>query len=224
MLTILQPRQPAGQEYIRCTYDAIETLKERGNKISIRWLPSDDENELLHRAKEEARRMTKEGSVPQAQFPATRSTTLNLAKSSLPANNTLPEKVGKFSKRIDKALPGKHTKKLYDSLTRREASVLAQMRTGMARLNTYLHRIRAAASVQYACRCAPETIEHFLFTCIRWTAQRMILLQAINTYMGNLSYFLRGKAVTDGEDWTPDLRAVKAAIKFAITTGRLEAN
>jgi hypothetical protein len=142
----------------------------------------------------------------------------------LPVDKTLPEKVGKHSKRIDKALPGKHTKKLYDSLTRSEASVLVQMRTGMARLNTYLYRIRAATSVQCAYGCAPETIEHFLFTCIRWTAQRMILLQATSTRMGNLSYFLGGKAATDADDWTPDLRAVRAAIKFAITTGRLNAN
>ena len=71
--------------------------------------------------------MTKEGSVPWAQFPATQSTTLNLARSSLLADNTLPEKVGKFSKRIDKALPGKHTKKLYNLLTQSEAAMLIQI-------------------------------------------------------------------------------------------------
>jgi hypothetical protein len=136
MLTIRQPRQPAGQEYIRCIYDAIEALRDRGNKVLIQWLPSNDESALLDRAKEEARKMTKKGSMPQAQFPATRSTTLNLARSSLPADNTLPRKVGKFTKRIDRALLRKYTKKLYDSLTRSEASVLVQMRTGMARLNT----------------------------------------------------------------------------------------
>jgi hypothetical protein len=26
-----------------------------------------------------------------------------------------------------------------------------------------------------------------------------------STHMGNLSYFLGGKAATDGDDWTPDL-------------------
>ena len=43
--------------------------------------------------------------------------------------------MGKFSKAIVKALPGKHTRDLYDKLKRREASVLAQLRTGMTRLN-----------------------------------------------------------------------------------------
>jgi hypothetical protein len=45
-----------------------------------------------------------------------------------------------------------------------------------------------------------------------------------STHVGNLSYFLGGKAATDGDDWTPDLRAVRAVIKFAITTGRLNVN
>ena len=46
----------------------------------------------------------------------------------------IPEDVGKFSKKVDAALPGKHTRRLYDDLSREEASVLAQLRTGIARL------------------------------------------------------------------------------------------
>ena len=38
---------------------------------------------------------------------------------------TLLDRVGKYSRDIDTALPGKHTRILYDSLKRREASVLA---------------------------------------------------------------------------------------------------
>jgi len=57
--------------------------------------------------------------------------------------NKVLEKVGNYSKRIDTALPGKHTRQLYDQLSRKESSVLAQLRTGMAQLNTYLRRIKA---------------------------------------------------------------------------------
>jgi hypothetical protein len=53
----------------------------------------------------------------------------------------LPEGVGGYSKRLDKALPGKHTRTLYDALKRRESDILVQLRTGMARVNRYLHRI-----------------------------------------------------------------------------------
>jgi hypothetical protein len=39
--------------------------------------------------------------------------------------------------------------------------------------------------------------------------------------MGNLSFFLGGKAASDGLKWAPDLQAVRAAIKFAMDTRRL---
>jgi ribonuclease HI len=39
--------------------------------------------------------------------------------------------------------------------------------------------------------------------------------------VGNLSFFLGGKSASDGPKWTPNLEAVRAAIKFAMATGRL---
>jgi len=51
---------------------------------------------------------------------------------------------------VDAALPGKHTRKLYDQLTRKEASVLIQLRTGMARLNACLFFIKATPSENWA--------------------------------------------------------------------------
>ena len=44
-----------------------------------------------------------------------------------------------------------HTRQLYDRLSWKEASVLAQLRTGMARLNGYLYRINVAETDQCAC-------------------------------------------------------------------------
>jgi hypothetical protein len=41
--------------------------------------------------------------------------------------------------------------------------------------------------------------------------------------IGNLSFFLGGKTAEDGHRWNPNLGAVRAAIKFAISTGRLDA-
>jgi hypothetical protein len=61
--------------------------------------------------------------------------------------------------RVDAALPGKHTRQLYDRLSWKEASVLAQLRTGMARLNGYLFRIDVAqtdrCSAQHSRRLLP---------------------------------------------------------------------
>ena len=117
----------------------------------------------MKRAKEKAKEATQEGATPQTRIPGIRSTTLNGARRKLGTRGCLPEKVGKHSKRVDAALPGKHTRQLYDRLSWKEASVLAQLRTGMARLNGYLHRINAATSEQCACGEARETVEHFLF-------------------------------------------------------------
>jgi hypothetical protein len=40
--------------------------------------------------------------------------------------------------------------------------------------------------------------------------------------MGNLSFFLGGKAASDGPKWAPNLQAVRAAIRFALETKRLD--
>jgi len=48
---------------------------------------------------------------------------------------------GQFTRKLDTALPKTHTKLLYDCLDRKKASILAQFRTGYARLNGHLRRI-----------------------------------------------------------------------------------
>ncbi|KAJ5557911.1 hypothetical protein N7513_003497 [Penicillium frequentans] len=46
-----------------------------------------------------------------------KSTTLSLARSQAVPRNTLPGDVGKHAKRVDAALPGKHTRLLYYRLS-----------------------------------------------------------------------------------------------------------
>lgn len=75
-------------------------------------------------------------------------------------------KTGKFLQKIDKALPEKHTKKLYDLLSREDAAILAQLRTNIFKLNTYLYKINIAKTDKCECR-ALETVQHFLFLCPR---------------------------------------------------------
>jgi hypothetical protein len=58
---------------------------------------------------------------------------------------------GQFTKEIDKALPQKHTKALYDHLSREEAVILAQLRTNKSKLNEYLAKINA--SMTDLCDC-----------------------------------------------------------------------
>ena len=119
---------------------------------------------------------------------------------------------------------GRHTRQLYDRLTRKEAAVLAQLRTGMARLNGYLYRINAAESDQCACGQARESVEHFPFRCTRWTGYRSEMLQCTDIHRSNMSFYLGGKSSSDNKNWTPNMEAVRATIRFAIATGRLEAS
>jgi hypothetical protein len=161
--TIANPRQQSGQDFIRQTYRLMKRLQRNGNHINIWWVPTSKDNKLLGLAKEQARKTTQKDAVPQESVPRMKSTTLNLARSQAATSNDLPENVGKHVKRVDAALPGRHTRQLYDRLSWKEATVLAQLRTGMARLNGYLYRINVADTDQCACGQARETVEHFLF-------------------------------------------------------------
>jgi hypothetical protein len=228
-LTVRQPRQQSGQGQICRVYQFVRALRREGNTLKVIWLPSSEENELLKLAKGRAKAATRQGATPQTQLPNMRSTTLRVARAKRDTAKTLPEKVGKYSKRIDTALPGKHTRQLYDRLTRQEAAVLAQLRTGMARLNGYLYRINAAESDQCACGQARETVEHFLFRCTRWTVYRSEMLQCTDIHRSNMTFYLGGRSpsddknwTSDDKNWTPNMEAVRAAIHFAIATGRLD--
>jgi hypothetical protein len=174
------------------------------------------------RAKAEAQRSTKTECQPEIQPYQAKSTVVKLAIAKQRQEWTLPESVGKYSNAIDTALPGKHTRSLYDRLNRKEAKTLAQLRTGMTRLNNYLNRIDAVDSDLCACGQASETVEHVLFRCTKWTMIREDMNQCTQTKRGNLSFFLGGKSRSDSDRWQPDMKAVQAAIKYAIAIERLE--
>ncbi|KAJ5672991.1 hypothetical protein N7507_002118 [Penicillium longicatenatum] len=204
VLTLRNPRQQSGQEFICRMYQLMRRLRRNGNQIEFLWIPTSKDNKLLGLAKEQARAATQEDALPQERVPRMKSTTLSIARAQAVPSNGLPED-------------------LYDRLSWKEASVLAQLRTGMARLNRYLYRINVAETDQCACGQAKETVDHFLFRCQKWTAHRTDILQCTDTHRGNISFYLGGKSPSDNEKWTPDLEAVRASIRFAIATGRLEA-
>jgi len=218
---IRRPRQQSGQCTIREIYGAVEFLGRRGCRVRLRWVPAKNEKFTLGPlAKRQAKRATRdECSAEPATFQA-RSTTLRLLLNEHAGAGQIPERVGKYSKRIDKALPGKHTRKLYDELTRKESEVLVQLRTGKSRLNSYLRKIGAVESDECTCGQSAETVEHFLFRCRRWTVQREIMLRYARGKMGDLSFFLGGKAESDDDKWQPDMGAVRATIQFALATKR----
>ena len=82
---------------------------------------------------------------------------------------------GRFTERIDKSLPRKHVRLLYDNLNRKDATLLSQLRTGKYRLNSYLATITVVPSSNCDAYNVPETIEHYLLHCRRWSTQRISL-------------------------------------------------
>ncbi len=217
-----QPRQQSGQQEIRNIYKVVDTLAHLGNAVRLVWIPAGTEYEITRAAKAAARQSTLKGKAPNGQPTRTRSTTLGTSEAARRTRYKLPDEVGKFSKKVDSALPGKHTRQLYDILSWKEASILSQLRTGMARLNGYLYRIGVVTSNECPCGEAEETVEHFLFRCTKWTGQRTQLLQCSDTRRGNLSYYLGGKGASDSEKWAPDTEAVRATVRFTMKTGRLD--
>jgi hypothetical protein len=133
---------------------------------------------------------------------------------------------GRYTKQLDRALPGEHTRRLYDDLTRDESQILAQLRTGKNRLNSSLYRIKAVDSDQCAWCRRPETVRHFLTECTRWTLQRQQYLQATTERWTDVSFLLGGwtHERVDGalKKWKPNMEAVRATIRFAKATGRLK--
>ncbi|OAQ63792.1 reverse transcriptase [Purpureocillium lilacinum] len=221
VLSLGKPRQQSGQEHLTHIYDCIESLKDDRNTVTFAWIPASAEHELLKAAKEEARKATAKGTTPSGTAPRMRSTTLTRARAIQHIDKSIPDHLGKRIRMVDTAFPGKHTRRLYDDLSRDEASVLAQLRTGIGGLNGYLYNLRLAASPQCACGQAPETAAHFLFQCRQWATHRHEMMQSTGTRRGDLSFHLGGKSPSDDATWSPNMEAVRATIRFAIATGRL---
>ena len=213
------PRQQSGQSYIRQIYASIYKLHQTGNRVVAIWAPSNEQITLREKAKSMARQAVQP--LPQVtdQTSSAKATVLRLATQKHQGKPI--ERVGEFTRKVDSALPGKHTRLLYNSFNRAQANILVQLRTGMSRLNGYLYRINAADTDLCACGQAKETVEHFLFRCTRWDQHRQSMLRHTTTKKGSLSFFLGGKAVSDPVIWTLNIAAVHATVQYAMATGRL---
>ena len=97
-------------------------------------------------------------------------------KARIAATTPVSSTIGRASKGIDAAFPGKHTKTLYRSRSRAEAGLLEQLRTGACRLNGYLFMIGVVEYAFCACNASIGTVRHFLFTCSKWNEERRSLL------------------------------------------------
>ncbi|ENH75598.1 hypothetical protein FOC1_g10001614, partial [Fusarium oxysporum f. sp. cubense race 1] len=157
------PRQQSGQGQTRKIYDATEKLKGGLNRVRLIWLPSDSELKIQRIAKMSASHAVEPHVTPRIGTSKAKTTILSRTRATLRMERKVLGGFGRHSRKVDSALPGKHTRLLYDQLPWQEASVLAQLRTGMARLNACLYQIGAVLTDKCPCGQAKETVEHILF-------------------------------------------------------------
>ncbi|GIZ36535.1 hypothetical protein CKM354_000000600 [Cercospora kikuchii] len=136
---------------------------------------------------------------------------------------------GRYTYAIDSALPGRHTLQLYGALTREDAGILAQARTGHAHLREYLARTRQLESAVCECGSGVESVKYVILHCPLWASPRGALREAAGDSWGDVSFLLGGKSrkkdprtglLVDGERWRPNLDIVRATITFLKSTGR----
>ena len=175
---------------------------------------------LGQRAKHLVQRAADEGRVVQDRVRLSKRSVQNaqerLRRAASQGSTTFRESV----RRADATWQGNHTRLMYDNLSKRQASILEKLRTGMTPLNGYLHNIRAAETNLCDCGEAAEPREHSIFHCVRWGEQRKIL--GVSKREDNLSRLLGGKSTTDTDDWRPDMDAVRAVIHFTSATKRFK--
>jgi hypothetical protein len=234
--SILKPYAQSGQAAIQEVIRHLTRHQQENTKITIQWLPGSNEEKGAQLAKAAAAYATQDRwtiNPPHWAKIQLKSTTWRMAREALQQTRIKQfnqSTGGKYTRTLDTALPGRHTQKLYDQLTRAQATTLAQLRTGHSPLNTFLHRIGSTTSDLCECAEGPETVEHFLFYCTRWEHLRVEMKTVLGHQYGNLSHALGGKPPrpltndrpTDHiQHWKPDMEIVKAILLFTAKTKRL---
>ena len=181
-----------------------------------------------------AQPLEKKKTSPSFRRTKERAKVMGRVKEAVGRENTVPPALsGRYTYKLDAALPGKHVLKLYGMLSREEASILAQARTGHARVNAYLARIKAVEDSKCECGAGAETVGHVLLWCERWNHLRDGFKERAGQRWGDISYLLGGRSsrrhpttrrfIDEPEKWRPDCKMVWETVQFLKATGRFQA-
>jgi hypothetical protein len=236
--SLANPGNQSGQSLLCHIIYVILEIVERGTQVELQWLAAHDLTEgnlevrsLLGRGPEEPSSPDPPPQWADTQIRSTLWSEMRRKISKAKIEEFQKRAGGKFTRTLDNALPGKHTRLLYDGLNRQEAAILAQLRTGHASLRGFLFSIRQSDSGTCTCGEETESVRHFLFQCRRWDHPRNDMIQAMGDRFGDLSFALGGRSGQVGTDgkpvdgdlsrWKPNLEVVRTVLRFARNTGRL---
>ena len=147
-------------------------------RINISWIMGHDGVEGNERADAEAKKVIQEGSSPHSMLPELLQNK-ELPRSITAAGSAFRTEVltswwslwegsphQKWMAKIDTKLLSASFLRATDGMTRAQASILMQLRTGHAPLQRFLHRIDRVDSPHCpACQGEDEMVNHYLFDC-----------------------------------------------------------
>lgn len=197
-MTLKSPGRQHGQSILRLIVEKLRNLAEDdGPEIEFRWVPAHSGVKGNEKPNTLARLATSDQAIIPPRLGCTVASSATRKISTLGrealAKAYAAAKGGRHTRDLDKALPGRHTKVLYDRLTRPKATVLAQLGTGKCKLKSYLYAIKAEGS--NLCECGQiETVKHVVLDCRKWSIERRELRAAVKdkSRWGDLSYLLGG--------------------------------
>jgi ribonuclease HI len=160
----------------------------RNIRMTMRWVPGHEGVQGNEEADRLAKLAIEKGTSAKRKLPAGLRRTLPLGRQAVARriHRTLKERTrqawvesprGAQMKKIDSSMPSGKFLKLTSSISRRQASLLIQLRTGHAPLQAYLHRIQRAESPMCThCERGRETTLHYLMICPAFAEQRRRLV------------------------------------------------
>ncbi|KAF4619421.1 hypothetical protein D9613_004855 [Agrocybe pediades] len=218
-------RPGPGQHLYSAFHDLIAPFRDSGTnttKFTIHWISAHSEVVGNEKVDEEAKSAAQGASTARPflpdclkrPLPIGKSSLLQLAKEQRTENwkaSWLTSPRRKKMKKIDKDFPFKKFGKITSELTRRQTSILVQLRTGHLPLNDYLHKRKLAPSpLCQACNeQRRETINHLIKECPAYQHQRRKLKRAIH-----------GRGLSEPLLLLSDPKRVKPIIQFIEETKR----
>ncbi|KAJ6467082.1 hypothetical protein C8R47DRAFT_924611, partial [Mycena vitilis] len=170
-------------------------------RLHIAWVPGHVDFAPNERIDEEAKQAAQNAEPPLFNLPTLFQTPLPRSAAATKASfcartsslwTAAWQKSPRFEKfkKLDKTATIHSLSKPLIALSRRNSSLIVQLRTGMVGLNAWLHKIRCAESPLCQTCQRREDVPHFIFFCSRFSHHRVLLHSALGRKATSLGFLL----------------------------------